>query len=411
MPNVITITGPSAAGKSTIARFLLGHGDKTFKPQLLPKYTTRPRRLDDSGEVICVDAIPPQCDLVYEHYEHLYGLELESLVDALDAGFSPIIILNDVQTVKKVRDTLGETVRSVFVFREGPSLDRYQDFAKSVGLVDEKEPVRRFLYAQAFYHVYGQNTYLFDHVIVNGGTFADLEAQVRQLVEALLASQNPSAPRRGPALRQRLFVVVDPLGSAKEELIAAIDSLGSHQARVIPRDAIYTVGDAQECFRASKVLESLQEGVFPVLIVDDVHAVGRLRETFGEFMVLLYVHSEAHAEAYQRSVAHRSGDLASAEQEIVQYREAFDVYLDRFLTFDHVIIDADNPVYLLDQLFWLFRAYERGDLPRTAPKPQIRLEGSGDVRARSPEKACGGAARQDAPKPPELVPGAPQTAC
>ena len=44
---VCTITGPSAAGKSTMAHFLLEHGDETFRPKLVPKYTTRPQRLDD----------------------------------------------------------------------------------------------------------------------------------------------------------------------------------------------------------------------------------------------------------------------------------------------------------------------------------------------------------------------------
>jgi hypothetical protein len=317
--------------------------------------------------------------LVYEHYEHLYGLEREALTDALEDGFSPIVILNDVQMVRKVREALGETVMSVFVFREGPSLERYQDLAKSIGVMDEKEPVRRFLYAQAFYHVYGENIHLFDRALVNGGTFADLDAQVQQLVVALkLAPGRSWSPERGGALRHRLFAIVDVLGSAQHRLIQAISSLGAHQAQVIPEHTIYEDRESGRCLSASRILEVLHEQVFPVLVVDNIDIAGRLHEVFGRFIVLVYVHSEACAEDFQHNIVDHGTDASDLERRMERYRAAFDVYLEKFLDFDHVIIDSGNAVNLLDQLFWLFRAYERGDLPRVPRQPSSAAEIVGD---------------------------------
>src|SRR5947207_14147109 len=103
VPHVITITGPSGCGKSTAVECFLKHSSKRFRPKLIPKYTTRPARGDDSGEVVCVPMIPQECDLVYEQYETRYGIEFKQLFDATANGYTPILIINDVRAVEDVR--------------------------------------------------------------------------------------------------------------------------------------------------------------------------------------------------------------------------------------------------------------------------------------------------------------------
>jgi guanylate kinase len=185
MPNVITLTGPSGSGKSTALGYFLKAKNRIFKPVLIPKYTTRAPRDDDSGEALCVASIPSECDLVYEQYGVRYGLDSQKLFDCLAAGNSPIVILNDVRTVEDVRTALGPVVRSVFVFREGPSLEKYRELGRSRNVQNEGDLSRRFNKAQAIYRIYIENIHLFDHVIINGRNRSALKTQVQRIVTGL----------------------------------------------------------------------------------------------------------------------------------------------------------------------------------------------------------------------------------
>ena len=189
MPHVITITGPSRAGKSTTVDYLLACADRDFKPVLVCKFTTRPPRDDDrDDEVICVEQIPDHCNLVYEQYGARYGLELSTLFEHLAKKQSPIVILNDVRAVEDVRNSFRELVRSIFIFRENPSSEQYhEELIESRG---KKAAKPRFEKARTIYRIYIENIHLFDHVIINSGTLEDLDLQVRQIVQGLKEDLN-----------------------------------------------------------------------------------------------------------------------------------------------------------------------------------------------------------------------------
>jgi guanylate kinase len=184
MPYVITITGPSRAGKSTTVEYFNEFASKRFKPELVRKYTTRPPRKHDK-DCIAEEEIPPECDLVYEQYGERYGLKLQTLIDHLANGKSPIVILNDVRAVEDIRTTFREHVRSLFIFRHDPLSEDYRqeliDSRKEDGQI-------RFEKASTIYRIYIENIHLFDHVIINRigcGTREELRNQVRQIVRSL----------------------------------------------------------------------------------------------------------------------------------------------------------------------------------------------------------------------------------
>jgi guanylate kinase len=154
---------------------------KDFKPELVRKQTTRPPREHDRD---CIaGGILPECDLVYEQYGERYGLALQTLIDHLAEGRSPIVILNDVRAVEDIRNTFRERVRSIFIFRHDPLSEEYhQELITSRGL-DAGEI--RFEKARTIYRIYIENIHLFDHVIINSGTLDELEIQIRQIVRSL----------------------------------------------------------------------------------------------------------------------------------------------------------------------------------------------------------------------------------
>lgn len=190
MPHVITITGPSGAGKSTTLRYLLKKDNKTFHPVMVSKYTDRPKHKDDQGEVICLEQLPESCDLCYVQYSANYGIALNTLLEHIKQGESPIVILNDIRAVEDVRSIFGEMVRSIFVFRESPTRERFEKLAKTKGLVDEEDIQRRFLKAQTLYRIYIENIHIFDNVLINSGTRTELKVQLTQFVKSLNLSNN-----------------------------------------------------------------------------------------------------------------------------------------------------------------------------------------------------------------------------
>ena len=192
MPSVITLTGPSGSGKSSALVYLLSRTVPGFDPILIPKYTTRAPRSDDRGESICVDVIPPECDLVYEQYGARYGVNSQMLFDRLAVGKSPILIVNDVRLVEDLRNTFGKLVRSIFIFRKGPTIDQYQKLAASRNVSDERDYQNRFNKAQAIYRIYIENIHLFDHVILNSGNRRTLKTQALKIVKGL--GQIPNWP-------------------------------------------------------------------------------------------------------------------------------------------------------------------------------------------------------------------------
>jgi len=71
---------------------------------------------------------------------------------------------------------------TLFIFRHDPSSEEYhQELIESRGEAGEV----RFKKARTIYRIYIENIHLFDHVIINSGTFEELERQVEQIVKSL----------------------------------------------------------------------------------------------------------------------------------------------------------------------------------------------------------------------------------
>ena len=190
MAYVITLTGPSQCGKSTIRNFLIKQKGDSFSPVIFKKYTTRkPREFED--DTICVDQIPPFCDLVYEQYGVRYGFRFNDLYDLLECGKSPIIVLNDVRAVEDVRTALAPQVVSLFLYRKPPIKDNFvaEEMKRAVLGTDPQEieeiAQSRFDKAKAIYRIYIENIHLFDNVILNTSDIKFTEQQLTHIVEKM----------------------------------------------------------------------------------------------------------------------------------------------------------------------------------------------------------------------------------
>lgn len=195
MPHLITLTGPSQAGKSKAIELFLTHASTTFLPVVVPKFTTREPRPDDkSAEVQTVPSLPGNLDLVYEQYGSRYGVSSLTILEALRRGHSPILVLNDVRLITDVKNMFGSLARSVFLFRKAPLANEFLSDAAARGDSISDATAMRFKKAEAIFRIYIENIYLFDYVILNGDGLETLSVQIKGIVDTLAMKKAPLLP-------------------------------------------------------------------------------------------------------------------------------------------------------------------------------------------------------------------------
>lgn len=206
----------------------------------------------------------------------------------------------------------------------------------------------------------------------------------------------------------RLFIVVGSPASGKDELISAVNTIGVLHAEIVPkhtdRDLRFNDGDEMICMKkyisdnslvdnenydlkncdvkyvnfkknygikTSEIWDKLRDGINQVAVVSDSGALNQLKNKFGNLAVVLYVYSQINKSTYRkREIANlksKKQNLTKEDEEYIKERvadfdKAWNLYIDNFLLFDHVLIYADRQEELFDQIFRLFKAYENGTL-------------------------------------------------
>lgn len=187
----------------------------------------------------------------------------------------------------------------------------------------------------------------------------------------------------------KLFVVAGSPGSGKDELVRAVRDLGETHAAIVPkhtsRKRQSDDGDEMVCsddkgfdlarcqleygnyearygVKTDAIWRKLRLGVSQVLVVSNVAAIQSLIVEFGDFVRLLYVHSVMTEEDFARQALEKGYDSNYSFSRLENYWDAFEIYVRNIGVFDHVLIHAADNEDLYDQIFRLFRAYERGEL-------------------------------------------------
>lgn len=175
-----------------------------------------------------------------------------------------------------------------------------------------------------------------------------------------------------------IFVIVGGKNSGKDEVIRAVYELGGLHAQVIPKytsrartdddgkeiwcnyrfdkseedgnyivksqeneneyacDIVYVKNENYYGIDSHRIWAGLRNNKFQVIVASELEAINNLKKIFGSLVILIYVYSQAE------------------EEDSVE----FNLFVDNFDAFDHVLICEDRKEDLYDQLFRLFRAYE-----------------------------------------------------
>ena len=198
----------------------------------------------------------------------------------------------------------------------------------------------------------------------------------------------------------RLFIVVGNPASGKDELIAAVNVIGSLHAEIVPKhtnrpwragddaemiccdgpnqaefdlkncDIVYTNYGSDYGIKSSYIWGKLKNGISQVLVVSNKDALNKLKKMFGDLAVVIYVYAPITSDEYRAIEEKKQKDKQKVDPEYVinhsyidervhNFDMAWKLYEDNFILFDHVFIYADKREDLFDQIFRLFRAYEK----------------------------------------------------
>jgi guanylate kinase len=247
---IITITGPSASGKSYVTDRIIGAATELqdFVPVPFPKFTTRDPRLSDirannEGKFvdnISVSQLPDDCDLVYRTYGYEYGLNTDNLKTLLAEQKHPIVVINDVRAVEELKSIFPERVFSLFLYRSVPEPKQHKRVAASRGNVEAKEAQSRYDKAIAMFRVYIENITLFDRVILNVKDFipdlGDIDYTKTQIVNALRGVVDGRIKLSEKANKSpHLFIISGNASSGKDDVIRAVQKMGKLQSTIIPK--------------------------------------------------------------------------------------------------------------------------------------------------------------------------------
>lgn len=182
----------------------------------------------------------------------------------------------------------------------------------------------------------------------------------------------------GTKSMSNIFVIVGGECSGKDEVIRAVYELGGFHAQIIPKftsrmrqandgreircnylfeeqenkdvyvvksqeddqeyecDIVYIKNENYYGIDSHKIWEGLRKNKFQVIVASEIEPINILKRKFGSLVKLIFIHAQTEAEE-------------SPE---------FNLFINNFNAFDHVLIYESKKEDLYDQLFRLFRAYE-----------------------------------------------------
>ncbi len=369
MPNLITLTGPSGCGKSEIMKIMVQVNPRC---KILPKFTTRPRRKDDDESIITVDEIPPECDYVYEQYGEKYGISSRMLLQYLQEGYIPTLIVNDAKTIEKLQRKFGISMKSYFIHREKPSREKLIEiFNKTRGIPNPKDIEERYEVAKQIYTMYTDNIGLFDNIILNTAEgFEEVTNIVKQLFDT-----SSTQMRLSGVSANKIFVIAGSPGFGKKILIQGANRVGvlqipKHADRdrnpsdgpemIFKDDPRYHLKDCKLQYKnfgnnyGIDVLPIWQNLIMTdknqMLTCSKVETLRDLKAIFGEAIISIYVHSEMNIEEYIKAEQQKGSSIEYIQNRANEYYTAHQNYAEHFTEYDKSFIYTGSERELMMQL-------------------------------------------------------------
>ena len=122
MKQIVIISGPSASGKSTLAREIVQNNSlyaicpKTSNTPLRPSEDEIPIHLRDCTRGKSLEEVQ-NCDFKYEMYGHSYGFQKQLINETLLANKTPLLVCSSPETIASIREEYSKVSIPVFAIK------------------------------------------------------------------------------------------------------------------------------------------------------------------------------------------------------------------------------------------------------------------------------------------------------
>lgn len=184
----------------------------------------------------------------------------------------------------------------------------------------------------------------------------------------------------------KIFIVIGTPGSGKDLLIQAVNDLGSLHATIVPKhttrkrqaddggemicsddlnygldscDIIYENYNDKYGLKTVDIWEGIKNEIIQVIVISNIEAINTIKKIFGTNVKILFVHSEMNEQEYFKQQSELGNSDKYVKERMLNYKNAFNIFLKNYSLFDHVLIYSDSPEDLFDQLFRIFKFYEK----------------------------------------------------
>lgn len=188
IPRIFVFSGTPGSGKDAALEVISVSGP--LHSVIMPKMTTRKRRPEDGTELICCDDENYNlnlCDLQYQNYGNIYGINTSILKNGLEDGISFSMSISNMQTIKLLQEKFPNHVVPIYIQGQ-----KFEDFAR-LNQDDQSEYMKRHLsdYNTA-YQSYCEHIIDYDRVVIHSGDITDLAKQIIGIISSYESSRNLS---------------------------------------------------------------------------------------------------------------------------------------------------------------------------------------------------------------------------
>lgn len=376
-PKFYAFFGAPAGGKSTCIRYL----KKKYGVVSLIKESTRSERTDIDDEIKCVSQISESCDLRYTLYGKEYGLDSADIWENFSKGRSQAVVINDVRTLKLAKKWFGSSMMMINIHTT-TSKDKISEIERAryrQDVASADEIGRRFDKTKAVHRKYIENSTLFDATIINVGSREQLHRQV----DAIIHAEQRSQPSQLPS---RIFAICGASLSGKEKLVLSMQRMdptrsinykkgttrpsasndedahtffSSEQELRDQYDIVYRKQGYHYGVNSNDLWNSLKQQRVCLLVINDVNSIKKLKEQFGEFCTVLYLHADITLDEMEARLRQPQMQVPDADvsKRIQVSIDLYNEYCEHMGIFDHVLLNTTEMEDLYDQTFNVFERY------------------------------------------------------
>lgn len=382
-PRLYIISGSAGSGKSLLLQTI--SSDPSLNGTIAPKYSTRPRRInqfDDTEHVAQIN--DEEYTFVYPLQTNIYGIKADEVTALLARGYNVFVALSDLRVVEEVKHYFGSLAVSLYIYRNLSSSQLRQILQQRENHRDRsnkpitftKEGRTRINRLYLMQRQYVENITLFDHAILNTGKPEEMLQQVRNVV-AGYETGSIRKGMKGPVI----FLIAAASGSGKRTLMSAMYSFGRRSIQVIQKATTRKIHDedGQEIYHVdkidedrfdinyifhkteygietAKIWENLARGR-PQILITNMQQFQKFRDRFGPLTVCVYLHATRTKKQLYEWQLKRHRNAEQARGKVSELGKIHQDYIDNIAHFHHVLLNTIEVEDFWEQMFRLIRFY------------------------------------------------------